>query len=793
MCRASRDSASGVDEWISQARKLHDAIARSRAIAREIVNEHETGKSLAAAAQDARAKVQLLSQEIEYNTRISNNFERLQHFNNDCQSIQATLSRDDVPKAAEDWAALQGRLETIERTNAKKIMEEQVWDLHKTALAQVEAQLDELFVFSREENTSWAQISEQTTMMLKGTGEVEVDVNVVLSAAEQLQAIDSTIKSISRDIERVLLHPVLLKGVNSKTLTLQVHNKRLEISEASSLKGVANVIQGVTTVLEYLHSYLPNRLNATIAKMIVPDTVSNLITEWLTECVPVELSEIPTFEELQTRALQLSELLKSYGWPGSQDLIDWTERAPRMWLTKRRMASLDGVRKVLAAERGSSKRVERVERQVLSKKEAVFATTDSDDWNNEWDDDDEKQESSLSKTGGEDDGNGWGFDEDESQETDVPIRSKPEDIDKEDDSAEAWGWDEDGAVGHPTESSISRNKGGAADSGPVNGTNGGTAGGRELTLKEEYTTTDVPDLILEIINKDVREASEVTDARYSILHGINPTNGLLALPTFVVAMFRATAPSYYGSTLNNGNMRLYNDCLYISERLRDMAATPQLVKLRHDCDSLEKFGKSAYAKEMDVQRTVLGDLLDGAQGFTSCTQFPYSTQCEEAVSSVVDRLKELHAQWRPILSHSALLQSIGSLLSRVIDKIVDDIEDMEDITEPESQRLTSFCNQVSVLSDLFVPEKTGAEPDGAHEAVPLTAVYVTTWLRFQYLINILDSSLIDIKYLWTDGELSLEFAAEEVVDLIRALFAESPNRREAISQIRRSKSRTSLR
>ena len=793
MCEASRESASGVDEWIAQARKLHDEISRSRAIAREIVKEHETGKQLAATAQDARAKVQLLSQEIDYNTRISDTFEVLQQLNNECQSLQAKLSREDVSKAAEDWAALQGRLETIESTNAKKIMEEQVWGLHKTALTHVERQLDQLFVFSKEGNKSWAQIAENTTMMLKGTGEVDVDVDIVLSAAEQLQATNSIIKSISRDIERVLLLPVLLNVANSKTLTLQAYGERLEISEASSLKGVTNVIEGVTTVLEYLHSYLPNSLKATIAKTIVPDTVSTLITEWLSECVPVELSEIPTFEELQTRALRLSELLKSYGWPGSQDLIDWIERAPRMWLTKRRMASLDGVRKALAAERGTSKKVERVERQVVSKKEAAFAAADTDDWNNEWDDEDETQGQTLNKAGGEDDGNGWGFDEDESEEIDVPIRSKPEDTDKEDDSAEAWGWDEDGPAGHPPESSLSRNKGGAGGSGLVNGTNGSSTGGRELTLKEEYTITDLPDMILEIINKDIREALEVTDARYSILHGINPTSGLFALPTFVVAMFRATAPSYYGSTLSNGNMRLYNDCLYLSERLRDMAATPQLVKLRQDCDSLEKFGKAAYAKEMDVQRTVLGDLLDGAQGFTSCTQFPYSTQCEESVSSVVDRLTELHVQWKPILSHSALLQSIGSLLSRVIDKIIDDVEDMEDITEPESQRLTSFCNQVSALSGLFVPEKTGAERDGASEVVPLTAVYVTTWLRFQYLINILDSSLIDIKYLWTDGELSLEFTAEEVVDLIKALFAESPNRREAISQIRRSKSRTSLR
>ncbi|KAK5239821.1 ribosome biogenesis protein ytm1, partial [Exophiala xenobiotica] len=115
---------------------------------------------------------------------------------------------------------------------------------------------------------------------------------------------------------------------------------------------------------------------------------------------------------------------------------------------------------------------------------------------------------------------------------------------------------------------------------------------------------------------------------------------------------------------------------------------------------------------------------------------------------------------------------------------------MEDISEPESRRLTAFCQQIASLDDLFLSSpKTSAgaaeqEHEHEHEPVPMTAVYVTNWLKFQYLINILESSLVDIKYLWTEGELSLEFSAEEVVDLIRALFAESAHRRSAIASIK---------
>jgi centromere/kinetochore protein ZW10 len=51
----------------------------------------------------------------------------------------------------------------------------------------------------------------------------------------------------------------------------------------------------------------------------------------------------------------------------------------------------------------------------------------------------------------------------------------------------------------------------------------------------------------------------------------------------------------------------------------------------------------------------------------------------------------------------------------------------------------------------------------------------------------LESSLADIKYLWKEGELSLEFDAEEVVDLVEALFADSELRRRAVGDIRRGR------
>lgn len=245
-------------------------------------------------------------------------------------------------------------------------------------------------------------------------------------------------------------------------------------------------------------------------------------------------------------------------------------------------------------------------------------------------------------------------------------------------------------------------------------------------------------------------------------------------------MFKATASSFYSLKLTAGQMYLYNDSLYLADGVREVANDQQLPRLHADVDALERFGKLAYSKEMQTQRTIVTDLLDGAQGFSQCSEQPFLRECGNSVSATVDRLRDVYKEWQPILSHSALLQAIGSLVSTVVNKIIIDIVDLGDISEAQSQKLVSFCNQLSKLEDLFLPET----PNSA-ELVPMTVVYVRNWLKFQYLINILESSLADIKFLWVEGELSLEFSSDEVVDLIEALFAESDYRRKAIAEIRR--------
>ena len=258
-------------------------------------------------------------------------------------------------------------------------------------------------------------------------------------------------------------------------------------------------------------------------------------------------------------------------------------------------------------------------------------------------------------------------------------------------------------------------------------------------------------------------------------------------------MYRASAPTYYEQDVN-GNMYLYNDSLYIVGQLRQFvdhhaSRHGQFNELDLDADisALEQFGKRAYGKAMESQRTILSDIFEGAQGFANCTVPPFKEQCDLAVSSMVDHIRNLHGQWKSVLSNSALLQSIGSLLSSVTNKMIIAIEDMPDIEDADSQQLAAFCNRITSLDDLFITETPGSE---GGQPVPMPIVYTPGWLKLQYLSNILESTLADINYMWAEGELSLEFEPSEVIDLIEALFADSEYRRKAINEIRKSPRRS---
>jgi len=229
--------------------------------------------------------------------------------------------------------------------------------------------------------------------------------------------------------------------------------------------------------------------------------------------------------------------------------------------------------------------------------------------------------------------------------------------------------------------------------------------------------------------------------------------------------------------------------MWLADQLRDFATewskrdglsprTHGKVRLDGEIEILQRFARRAYGIEMGIQRTVLSDLLGGAQNFVHQDQG--SGDEEIAVDVVVQRIRTVSSEWKQILSKSAWAQATGSLLSTVAKKIITDVEDLTTLGADEAYRVAQLISKIVALDDLFLPESKD-QPQ-----IPVTSQYAPNWLKLNFLSEVLQSDLKDVKFLWFESELSLYFTAEEVVDLIELSFESNFRTRAAIEEIRKN-------
>ncbi|KIW88015.1 uncharacterized protein Z519_11125 [Cladophialophora bantiana CBS 173.52] len=790
----SRDEAGSVDQWISRAKKVQEDIARCKVESKLIVEEHRQLEALRDQATDYQRKVELLETETDFTETLRQELRNISLATQSLRDVEERLANDDPCGAASKLRELDRSPTSKFKSRSATILRDLRDELRLKTRLQLETKLNAQILIRREPQKASLEISSH---------ELESDrinSDAILQALNDTGDLRDSIEPLTDKLRALILQP-LRRSARLKLSTYHVGQHSLDIELCTALPSIDLVLDFVLDFINFLHKSLAKTIQSAAVHAVLADLMSLLVSDWLNPELPVDLAMLDDLDKLQQRVTVILDKLKSLQWTGQTQLQDWMDDIQRTWLNKRKAATLDAVRKAFASAKGLLTQVTRVEREVISTtaEEPNEADNGSSDWDASWDEDAKDQASTEGITNAgdgevDDDTSGWGFDEEENSEEKEYRQNGHVAQQDEDDDGDAWGWDDES----PTEK---RSEQVAQDGGSkANGAQGTQKTEHEVTLMEVYSISEIPDHLIEIIGRDLSDAKTIERMEHKSLDPSTTSKGLLALPTLGLAMFRATAPSYYGASSSLTDIHRYNDSLYIAERLREMAVPAAMPHIETDIKDMEKFAKMAYSKEMETQRIIIWDLLEGAQGFTACTQFPYSQEIENAVSSVVDRIRTLHGEWKPILSTSALMQSIGSLVTMVIAKMISSIEEMDDISEPESRKLTAFCQQIASLDNLFLSTpptatlsttttettETPAQQQ-TQNAVPMIAVYVSNWLRFQYLINILESSLVDIKYLWTEGELSLEFTADEVVDLIRALFAESPHRRSAIASIRGSR------
>lgn len=788
---------------MDQARKLQADIQRSQETAKEIVQQAESGKEKTAKVQDAATKVSFLHSEIAYNDSLVHVVEQLQDISTLLESAQDAAVHNHIIHALErleDADHAFKRLGSFESTRVVGLLKTKSGQLRSAIVENITETWHSLLLV----NTAERKITMKDEIE-REDGESGINIGTLVEALTRLELLDNFIARLSRDFDKIIVQPRLAIGPDQVVSALTICGNDIQAAGQVSDMSVQAALEDIQGVAEYLSTRMPPEVAVPLSEKLVPVIANRLISNWLLPAIPLSTRGIPEFQETLSLVLGLVEFFDELGWSGQQRLTEWVDTSAEKWLARQKEAAIAQVQRIFPRRVQEKKTVERVETQILTKGDAMLSGQEEhdEDWGADWGDEDAQQQDSGHKaeethaeSAEEEDMSAWGMEEDESREpekeTEVPKAEAQAEEDAEDWGAE-WGDEEEPkqAASEPTPKSP-----------PVSKANGQTAKSekpskdRHMTLRETYTVTAIPDSIIDLILQAVTDVGTLNTPDLVGTAIAPASGGLYDIPSLLLAMYRATAATHYSRDIA-ANMLIYNDCTRLSDRLRAFIAEraeqdrttelPQHLKpslrlkprLDQDIKAIEGFGKRAYGREMESQRTILRDHLDAAQGFTSCTKTPFAAECDNAIAMTIDRISDVKNAWKPVLSHSALLQSLGSLVSTALAKFVADIEDMPDIAEDESKKLRGYCVSLSSLSALFITE----DADGQQR--DMTSVYTPNWFKFQYLSEILDSSLADIKYMWTDGELRLEMEVYEVLDLIRALFAESEYRRKAIADIRR--------
>ncbi|KAI0490577.1 hypothetical protein F4859DRAFT_12755 [Xylaria cf. heliscus] len=778
----NEETASDVSQWVANAKSLEEDINRTRNWASEIVRRSEAPDVSGKTIQKATDKVDFLRQESVYNNQLHNALISIKHVSRLLD--EAELARDErrilqsLHLLEESWTALDS-IPVSKSCRVMKLLDIRAFELKSTihdvfdhvwsCLVQIDSLNNRVTVFKSRED-------EQMSL---------ADAVIGLKAYKE---VDKRMAAFWQGLDHILIHPRTSRE-REDVPAIRVENSTLTLTGKAD-KTVSSLFRDLEIVLEYLSERLPEGLSYSLSTVMMPDLIPHIITGWLEPVVPTSLKDMDEFQKIIDATESFCARLEVLGFSGFEELQEWVQNVPRVWLTKCRETALESIRTKLSQGLGVPKEIERVETQTVSQEEGRrlapnnAGPANGDGWDAAWDDGDAiankeeqpKQADSQDLGDEGDDGAdawGWGDDDNEANTTvpdTIPNHSDPA---EEDDPAAAWGWgDEEDATGAPEQTSTA-NKAPQA-----------TLSTQELTLKETYNISSMPEPVIALILAILEDGACLVGSDGNPMAAA--AAGLFSLPTLVLAMFRAVSPHYYA--LNpGGNMFLYNDAIYLSEQMSEITSNwksrddlalraKSMLRLDNDVKALQSFASRAYSSEMTTCRTILRDLLGGSQSLLQQDGLN-SSDLQSQVDNAISYARTTAASWSKILAKSAWSQAVGSLVDTIASKVVTDVMDLAGIGQDDAYNIANLIARITELDDLFLP------PGADKNAIPSTSEYAGSWLRLKYLSEVLQSNLQDVKFLWMESELSLYFTVDEVVDLIGLSFVDNARTREVVREI----------
>lgn len=511
--------------WRANAASLQDDIQRSRHLASAILRQADEPIISGEAIADAADKVSFLQAELAYNARVREALAAIKEVSGVLrQADQACAERrilDALRLLEKSWERLDA-LPIGKGVRVARLLDSRAFELKNT--------VHEVF-----EHVWKALVQvdvEAKTVLINQTRQGEaMSLTDAVIGLKSYKEVDQRMAHFWHEVDQAVIGPRL--DIDNPSPPGIVTNGDVLRAEGQADKSIDALFADMDKILTYFAEKLPPDLIDSMSALMMPELASRITSTWLDSAVPASLKQMDLFESIMVSAKRFCVRLTELKFAGFNELQDWVEDAPKVWLAKCRETALDTVRLRLSGGLGSSKQVERIEKQMVSRAEgqelaaapATAAAAEDDDWA-AWDDEGDQQgdqqgeqqdkehkedKQAQAPAEGFDDevADAWGWNEetDTPDTSDAPApHSESNQEAQDEDGGDAWGWGDDDANEEP-QSPLPAKQPAAAGIHPP-------AAQREMTLKEIYNISSMPEPVLQLIFAILEDGATLTNEAY---------------------------------------------------------------------------------------------------------------------------------------------------------------------------------------------------------------------------------------------------------------------------------------
>ncbi|KAL6842917.1 hypothetical protein ACP4OV_027230 [Aristida adscensionis] len=242
---------------------------------------------------------------------------------------------------------------------------------------------------------------------------------------------------------------------------------------------------------------------------------------------------------------------------------------------------------------------------------------------------------------------------------------------------------------------------------------------------------------------------------------------------------------------------VHNDFYYLSQEILGLAFqyradfASDLQKQVVFVDLAPVFSQMAdgvLRRQIHLAIDTISEAIDGADGFQNTHQPQHYESAKFSIEQVVFILEKIRIMWESILPRSTYRKSMCHVLGSVFSRITRDMLLIDDMAAEETLQLQGLIHlALENLSSLFL--SLVGNDDGSTKFLDQHTwnqldESVPSLKKFRKLAELLDMSLKSITAAWESGELvGCGFTSSEVQNFIKAIFADSPLRRECLGWI----------